>query len=89
MRGEGSDEIWVHLRISSRVRVLGCLGRTGAFSRRTEQHARGPVKRYVPLVEFMYLVFKRMPGASNGRRLVSFLLYFCHVVRALITSLVC
>ena len=43
----------------------------------------------LPLVEFMYLVFKRMPGASNGRRLVSFLLYFCHVVRALITSLVC
>ena len=35
MRGEG------------RVRVLGRLGCTGAFTRRTEQHARGPVKKIV------------------------------------------
>ena len=34
---------WVHLRINTRVRVLGRLGCTGAFTRRTEQHARGPV----------------------------------------------
>ena len=38
---------WVHLRISTRVRVLGRLGCTGEFSRRTEQHARGPVKKIV------------------------------------------
>ena len=31
---------WVHLRINTRVRVLG---------RRTEQHARGPVKNRRPL----------------------------------------
>ena len=38
---------WVHLRIrNTRVRaVLGRLGCTGAFTRRTEQHARGPVKK--------------------------------------------
>ena len=36
---------WVHLRINTRVRVLGRLGCTGAFTRRTEQHAMGPVKK--------------------------------------------
>ena len=36
---------WVHLRINTRVRVLGRLGCTGAFTRRTEQHARDPVKK--------------------------------------------
>ena len=36
---------WVHLRINTRVRVLGRLGCTGAFTRRTEQHAWGPVKK--------------------------------------------
>ena len=36
---------WVHLRINTRVRVLGCLDCTGAFTRRTEQHSRGPVKK--------------------------------------------
>ena len=36
---------WVHLRINTRVRVLGRLGCTGAFARRTEQHAMGPVKK--------------------------------------------
>ena len=33
---------WVHLRINTRVRVLGPLGCTGVFTRRTEQHARSP-----------------------------------------------
>ena len=40
---------WVHLRINTRVRVLGHLGCTGAFTRRTEQHTRGPVKNRRPL----------------------------------------
>ena len=31
---------WVHLRINTRVRVLGRLGCTGAFSRRTELGVR-------------------------------------------------
>ena len=31
----------------------------------------------VPLVEFMYLVFTRMPGESYSRRLGSLLLYLC------------
>ena len=42
----------------------------------------------VPLVEFMYLVFTRMPGESYRRRLRSLLMYLCHVFRALINSLV-
>ena len=33
---------WVHLQISTRVRVLVRLGCTGAFTRRTEQHALSP-----------------------------------------------
>ena len=36
---------WVHLRISTRFRVLGGLGCTGAFTRRTEHHAKGSVKK--------------------------------------------
>ena len=43
----------------------------------------------VPLVEFMYLVFTRMPGESYRRRLRSLLLCLCYVFRALINSLVC
>ena len=43
----------------------------------------------IPLVEFRYLVFTRMPGESYGRRLRSLLLYLCYVFRALINSLVC
>ena len=43
----------------------------------------------VPLVEFMYLVFTRMPGESYRGRLTSLLLYLCYVFRALINSLVC
>ena len=42
----------------------------------------------VPLVEFMYLVFTRMPSESYGRRLRSLLLYLCGIFRALINSLV-
>ena len=34
----------------------------------------------VPLVEFMYLVFTRMPGESYSRRLRSLLLCMCDVV---------
>ena len=33
----------------------------------------------VPLVEFMYLVFTRMPGESYRRLLRSFLLYSCYI----------
>ena len=40
----------------------------------------------VPLVEFMYLVFTRVPGESYLR---SLLLWLGDVFRALITSLVC
>ena len=39
------------------------------------------------LVEFMYLVFTRMPGESY-RRLLRTLLYLCYVFRALINSFV-
>ena len=40
----------------------------------------------VPLVEFMYLVFTRMPGESYRRRLRSLLLCLCYVYGALIKS---
>ena len=40
----------------------------------------------VPLVEFMYLAFERIPGESYRRRLRSLLLYLCDVFRALINS---
>ena len=43
----------------------------------------------VPLVEFMCLVFTRMPGESYRRRLGSLLLYLCYVFWALINSHVC
>ena len=43
----------------------------------------------VPLVEFMYLVFTRMPGESYRRRLRSLLLCLCYVFWALVNSLVC
>ena len=42
----------------------------------------------VSLVEFMYLVFTRLPGESYRRPLRS-LLYWCFVYRALIISCVC
>ena len=43
----------------------------------------------VPLVEFTYLVFTRMPGESYHRWLRSLLLYLCYTFQALINSLVC
>ena len=43
----------------------------------------------VPLVEFMYLVFTRMPGENYRRQFRSLLLCLCCVFRALINSLVC
>ena len=44
---------------------------------------------YVRLVEFMHLVFTRMPGESYCRRLRSLLLCLCDVFRTLINSLIC
>ena len=46
-------------------------------------------KEDVPLVEFMYLVFTRVPGERYRRQLRSLLLYLCYVFRAIINSLVC
>ena len=43
----------------------------------------------LPLVEFMYLVFTRMPGESYCRWFKSLLLYLCYMFWALISSLVC
>ena len=43
----------------------------------------------VPLVEFTYLVFTRMPDESYRRRLRSLFLYLRYVFRALVTSLLC
>ena len=44
---------------------------------------------YLPLVEFMYLVFIWMPGESYRRPLRSLLLCLYDVLQALINSLVC
>ena len=41
----------------------------------------------LPLVEFMYLVFTRMPSEIYRRRLRSLVLYLCYVFRPLINSL--
>ena len=46
------------------------------------------INKDVPLVEFTYLVFSRLPGESYRRKLRSLLLCLCDVLRALITSLV-
>ena len=43
----------------------------------------------VPLVEFMYRVFTRMPGESYRRRLRSLLLCLCCMFGALINPFVC
>ena len=43
----------------------------------------------MPVVEFKYLVFTRMPGESYRRRLRSLRLYLCYEFEALIDSLVC
>ena len=40
-------------------------------------------------MEFMYLVFTRMPGESYRRRPRSLLLYFRYVFRAIINSPAC
>ena len=53
------------------------------------RHWGASVFEDVPLVEFMYLVFTRMPCESYRRRLRSLLLYWCVVFRTLINSLVC
>ena len=42
-----------------------------------------------PLVEFMYLVFTRMPSESYHRQLRSLLLYMCYAFQVLINSHVC
>ena len=47
-------------------------------------------KEDAPLVEFMYLVFTRMPCESYRKRFRSSLLYLCYIFRALtVNSLVC
>ena len=51
-------------------------------------NVRRTVLEDVPLVEFMYLVFTRMPGKNYRRRLRSLLLCLCDVRRVLINSLV-
>ena len=48
-----------------------------------------PFSEDVPLVEFMFLVFIRMPGESYRERLMSLLLFLCDGFGVLINSLVC
>ena len=45
--------------------------------------------KHVPLVEFIYLLFTRMPDESYRRRLRSLLLCLCDFFRALSNSFVC
>ena len=61
----------------------------GTLKQNEAQSARAEsANKVVPLAEFMYLVFTRMPGESCRRRLGSLLLYLCYVFRAQINSLV-
>ena len=46
-------------------------------------------KHWVPLVDFMSLVFTCMPGESYCRWLRSLLLYLCYIFQVLINALVC
>ena len=50
--------------------------------KKREGEREGEKNEDVPLVEFMYLVFTRMPGESYRRRLRSLLLYLCYVFQA-------
>ena len=52
------------------TRELICARNTNKYNNKEED---------VPLVEFMYLVFTRMPGESYRRRLRSLFLYLCYV----------
>ena len=54
-----------------------------------EGHMGPSVLMNIPLVEFVYLAFTRMPGESYRRRLGSLLLCLCDGFRALINSLAC
>ena len=54
-----------------------------------EGHMGPPVLMNIPLVEFVYLAFTRMPGKCYRRRLGSLLLRLCDGFRALINSLAC
>ena len=67
------------------------LSATSAPSTVQNQHTRELIihNEDVPLVEFVYLVFTRMPDESDRWRLRSLLLYLCYVFRALIISPVC
>ena len=68
------------------------LGRHGfrrRLSRTWIQGKEGGRNNDVPLVEFMYLVFTRMPGERYRRRVRSLLLYLCYIFRSLINSLAC
>ena len=71
-------------RLSLGITICGWLGSKHQLTNCTRQ--RRPNKRGCTLVEFMYLVFTRMPGESYSRRLRSLLSYLCYV--ALINSLV-
>ena len=66
----------------------GWLGRTAQDGHLDSHTALEMCFEDVPMVEFMYLVFTRMPGESYRRR-SRFLLCLCDVFRALINSLVC
>ena len=91
----------VVLLTSSSVGPFVCLGldvkQNEAQSARAESTHKGGNYRSkdvtqpedVPLVEFVYLVFTRMPCESYRRQLRSLLLCLCDIFRTLITSLVC
>ena len=69
------------------VRFWGCTS-GGVYVPCIYTHARWDFED-VPLVEFMYLVFTRMPGESYHRQPRSLLLYLCYLFQALINSFVC
>ena len=51
----------------------------GVGSKKKSETEQGPKAQDVPLEEFTYLVFTRMPGKSYCRQLRFLLLYWCYV----------
>ena len=80
-------EAWFNIALRPR-KPEGSLGRTAQDGHLDSHTAPELYFEDVPMVEFMYFVFTRMPGKGYRRR-PRFLLCLCDVFRALINSLVC
>ena len=74
-------EAWFNNSLRPR-KPEGSLGRTAQDGHLDSHTAPELCTKDVTVLEFIYLVFTRMPGERYHRRLRSLLLYFCYVFRA-------